>query len=122
MKPLRIYVDTSVFGGCFDEEFSADSERFFENVKRYEHIIIMTDTLKDELAKAPEDVRKILTLLKPESLLEVLLTEDVLSLRDEYVKAGIARKSSIVDATHIAAATVFRADVLAVGIFGILLT
>lgn len=36
----------------------------------------------------------------------------MLSLRDEYIKAGIVRKSSRVDATHIAAATVFKADVL----------
>ncbi len=26
-NPIRVYVDTSVFGGCFDEEFEAASLR-----------------------------------------------------------------------------------------------
>jgi hypothetical protein len=29
-KPLRVYADTSVFGGCLDDEFKAESVRFFE--------------------------------------------------------------------------------------------
>ena len=33
MKPLRVYADTSVFGGCFDAEFAAESERFFDLVR-----------------------------------------------------------------------------------------
>ena len=33
MKPLRVYVDTSVFGGCFDAEFAEQSTRFFDLVR-----------------------------------------------------------------------------------------
>jgi len=33
MKPLRIYVDTSVVGGCFDAEFEAETKRFFDLVR-----------------------------------------------------------------------------------------
>jgi len=29
MKQLRIYMDTSVFGGCFDEEFKKTSKALF---------------------------------------------------------------------------------------------
>ena len=32
MKKLRIYLDTSVVGGCCDEEFSAASQRGFNAV------------------------------------------------------------------------------------------
>lgn len=71
MKPLRIYTDTSVFGGCFDEEFSEDSNRFFENVRKYEHKIFITDTLKEELAYAPDEIKKILSSLKSENLIEI---------------------------------------------------
>ncbi|MBI4678184.1 MAG: hypothetical protein HY748_11430 [Elusimicrobia bacterium] len=28
MKPLRLYVDTSVIGGCFDDEFASDSHGY----------------------------------------------------------------------------------------------
>ena len=30
MKIMRIYVDTSVIGGCFDEEFAAASNHLIE--------------------------------------------------------------------------------------------
>ena len=33
MRPLRVYVDTSVFGGCFDAEVAAESARFFDLVR-----------------------------------------------------------------------------------------
>ena len=32
-KTHRIYVDTSVFGGCFDKEFETPSKTFFEKVR-----------------------------------------------------------------------------------------
>lgn len=30
---LRVYADTSVFGGCFDDEFAEASRTFFDQVK-----------------------------------------------------------------------------------------
>jgi hypothetical protein len=33
MRALRVYADTSVFGGYFDAEFAAESERFFDLVR-----------------------------------------------------------------------------------------
>ena len=32
-RALRVYADTSVFGGCFDDEFRTESVRFFEEVR-----------------------------------------------------------------------------------------
>ena len=32
MPPIRVYADTSVFGGVFDEEFQVASRTFFEQV------------------------------------------------------------------------------------------
>jgi len=29
-RKLRTYADTSVFGGCFDDEFANDSKAFFD--------------------------------------------------------------------------------------------
>jgi len=36
MKPLRVYVDTSVFGGCLDKEFDRASRKFFAEVSGHE--------------------------------------------------------------------------------------
>ena len=33
-KPMRVYADTSVFGGVFDAEFEAASMAFFDLVRR----------------------------------------------------------------------------------------
>jgi hypothetical protein len=33
MLTLRVYADTSVFGGCFDPEFEKASEQFFHEVR-----------------------------------------------------------------------------------------
>jgi len=33
MKKQRVYIDTSVFGGLYDEEFKEFTEPFFEQVK-----------------------------------------------------------------------------------------
>ena len=33
VKKLRVYADTSVFGGCFDAEFAVESQKFFDEVR-----------------------------------------------------------------------------------------
>ena len=33
MRPIRTYVETSVFGGVFDEEFARPSQSFFDAVR-----------------------------------------------------------------------------------------
>ncbi len=35
MRKLRVYADTSVFGGCFDEELATESRAFFNEVARW---------------------------------------------------------------------------------------
>ncbi len=33
MKRFCVYADTSVFGGCFDDEFADESKRFFAAIR-----------------------------------------------------------------------------------------
>jgi len=40
-KQLRVYADTSVFGGCFDEEFSEESRKFFEEIKGGRFLLVV---------------------------------------------------------------------------------
>ena len=42
----RVYIDTSVFGGNFDEEFSNDTIPFFDRVRNGEVTIIVSDVLQ----------------------------------------------------------------------------
>jgi len=58
MKRLRIYVDTSVIGGCFDPEFRAWSNGRFTRPERLQHMsekieirsVEMVRCIRDELA------------------------------------------------------------------------
>jgi hypothetical protein len=65
-KKLRIYVDTSVFGGCFDEEFLKESLALFEEIKSGKFILIISSVTTQELSQAPETVRQVLANLPPE--------------------------------------------------------
>lgn len=59
MKP-RIYTDTSVIGGCLDEEFQDASLRLFDMFKAGEAIIVVSDLMLLELGDAPTEVRAVL--------------------------------------------------------------
>jgi len=56
-KPLRVYADTSVFGGCFDDEFKTESVRFFEEVRQGRFVVVVSNVTLDELELAPHPVR-----------------------------------------------------------------
>jgi hypothetical protein len=53
----RLYFDTSVFGGVFDEEFEEISTLLFEKVKLGRIICVFSDLSETELKNAPENVR-----------------------------------------------------------------
>ncbi len=112
MKKLRIYLDTSVFGGCFDDEFSDESRMLFEQIKDGKFKLVISGTTLAELDKAPEYIQKILAEIPVEHVDFVEYSDEINLLRDEYVKAGIVGKSSKADAEHIASASVAGVDLV----------
>ena len=68
MKKSRVYADTSVFGGCFDDEFSEESNTFFQEVKDGKFILVISYVTLRELSKAPEEVKRVLDDLPTEHL------------------------------------------------------
>ena len=67
----RVYIDTSVFGGNFDEEFSTDTIAFFDRVRNGEVTIIVSDVLEAELLGAPDFVRQLWSVYQMNSLKEL---------------------------------------------------
>ncbi|MBK5275544.1 MAG: hypothetical protein JJE30_10895 [Desulfuromonadales bacterium] len=112
MKKNLIYVDTSVFGGCFDEEFSEDSAAFFEMVRCGIHSILISDVVLEELEEAPARVKDLVMSLPEQSVEYISVSEEIIRLRDAYLAAGILGPKWIDDMTHVAAATVCRADAI----------
>ncbi|MBI5190707.1 MAG: PIN domain protein [Nitrospirae bacterium] len=108
----RVYIDTSVIGGCLDDEFARWSNLLFDEFRATVKVPVVSDLTLKELEYAPEEVRGILESL-PESMFEyVFLTEEASWLADAYIAHGAVGIKSMVDAQHIAVASVARVDVL----------
>ncbi len=112
MRKIRVYADTSVFGGAIDEEFAQSSRPFFERLERGEFtLLVSTETLR-ELGAAPPVVREVFQRIAEEHLESVPVGAEVEGLADAYIAAGILGKASRSDAIHVAAATVAEADLI----------
>ena len=108
----RIYVDASVVGGCEDGEFAEHSVPLMAGFVRGESVLVVSDLTVQELAAAPEAVRKQLSSV-PEGHIEVLqLDAEARDLAEAYIAAGVLTAKMLADAQHIAIATVARVDVL----------
>lgn len=60
----RIYIDTSVFGGYFDEEFKEHTIPLFDRIQAEEFIILYSAVTQDELENAPEKVKELVKSLR----------------------------------------------------------
>ena len=102
---MQVYVDTSVFGGMFDEEFSASSRAFFEEVRGGRFHATISAIVLNELQDAPEDVRQLYGQFEP-VLHSAEVSESSLRLMRHYLAAGIVGEKWRADALHVAVATV----------------
>ncbi|MCX5769472.1 MAG: type II toxin-antitoxin system VapC family toxin [Candidatus Hydrogenedentes bacterium] len=102
-RPMRVYVDTSVFGGAFDAEFSNASEAFFSEVRSGRFRVAVSDVVVRELGGAPDRVVALYGEL--EGSLEILeMSEAALGLVRAYLAAGIVAERWRADALHVALA------------------
>ena len=109
----RIYIDRSVIGGYFDEEFKEATIKLFERLENNEIIFVVSDLLDLELINAPQQVRDHLLKYSPDKFQRVELTEEVIKLADTYIEEKVVGKTSLEDCRHIALATINKVDVLA---------
>ncbi|MCA2694397.1 MULTISPECIES: hypothetical protein [unclassified Microcystis] len=106
MKKLRVYLDTSVIGGCLDDEFSLESNQLMEAIKQEKFILLMSDIIVSELINASQAVKDILLSI-PQRVIEIVkITPEVLQLRDAYINEGVVTSKSINDANHVADAII----------------
>jgi predicted nucleic acid-binding protein len=104
-RPLRIYADTSVFGGAFDVEFWTPTRAFFDQVRGGHFILVISAVVRQELLSAPSRVRRLYQEMLP--LAEgVEAGERALQLAEAYLKARIVTPKSSDDALHVALASV----------------
>ena len=108
---MKVYVDTSVFGGFFDREFSDPSKIFFDEIKRQRFTLFTSAVVQAEIELSPENVRKLFD--------EMIMMADmahvdsaVLNLQESYLKEGIVTANSSDDALHVALATTAKCDLI----------
>jgi hypothetical protein len=109
----RIYIDTSVIGGYFDEEFSEVTQELFKRLENNEIVFVVSDLLDLELTGAPQNVRELLYKFTPDKFERVQLTEEAIKLANAYISEKVVGTTSLEDCRHIALATINRVDVLA---------
>lgn len=111
MAAIRVYADTSVYGGVFDAEFEKWSRPFFEQVRAGRFRLVVGAPVRDEVQGAPPAVRELYLTIAP--LAEFLdVTPDALDLRDAYLEEDVVGAGSSVDALHVALATISRCEVI----------
>ena len=109
---MRIYIDTSVVGGFYDEEFAESTKAFFDKVEKGDFVLVVSELLRAELLQAPQIVRDHLDGYPQKQLEAVELTEEAMILADRYIEEKVVGATSRADCQHIAIATLNRVDVL----------
>lgn len=112
MKPIRIYVDTSVFGGFFDTEFDKETKMLFDKILKGEFKLIISDLTQNELIKAPENVRNLIIDLNIDDVEVIKISDEEINLAKIYISENVVGKTSFDDCIHIAAATINNVDLL----------
>ncbi len=105
MKPLRVYLDTSVIGGLFDEEFAPDTLALLEAIRAGEVIPVISVEVRAEVQQAPLEVKEFLEELS--AFAEVVPSNpEAAELALAYLAAGVVTARYKADALHVALATV----------------
>ena len=113
MKTPRVYLDTSVVGGCEDDEFREASRKLLRDAENGKILLLISGHMLRELDAAPPGVKAHLANLDDSCMEIVGETDESRELCKKYLDADILGKSSKNDALHVAIATVGRADLLA---------
>jgi hypothetical protein len=112
MKTQRIYLDTSVIGGCFDREFEIWSNSLMKDIEIGFFIGVTSEIVEAEIADAPVNVQKqFLKFLKMNP--EVLkINAEAIKLVDIYLEHQILSERFRNDMLHIALSTISDVDIL----------
>lgn len=108
----RVYIDTSVIGGCIDDEFAIWSNSLFDEFRNGVKIAVVSDLTRRELEAAPSNVKKLLSTISGTHIESVFLSGEAERLALNYLKNKVVASKHLVDAQHIAIASVERVDVL----------
>ncbi len=110
---MKVYTDTSVIGGCFDEEFKEWSNALFLEFVAGIKLIMLSDLTLQELELARQEVREKINEVSNFHIIGIAINDEAIELAETYIREGALTNKSYNDALHIALATLNNSDVLA---------
>jgi len=111
-KQLRLYLDTSVYSGIFNQRFQGDSQRLIDAIHGKKCVALISDIVLAEIQRAPIHIQEIVSALPNTQINALNFTDEVERLQQEYLARKILTTRSENDAAHVAFATVYRADAI----------
>ena len=109
---IKIYLDTSVFGGYYDEEFEQYTKPLFDRIANDDFILLFSNLTQDELESAPQQVKDLVTQIKAASTQFIETSDEAVELAKAYITEKVVGETSYSDCLHIALATIHKADYL----------
>ena len=110
MKSYKIYLETTIFNYFFDDDrgiLHTSSVKLFNEIKANKFEAYTSAYAIDELLNAPEPKRsKMLALIEDFKITKILATDEADNLAMTYIKEGVLPKNSLLDAQHIACASI----------------
>lgn len=111
-KYLKIYLDTSVIGGCFDDEFAEWSNKLMDELRQGFYAPVVSELTEAEIAQAPEQVQQVLIELLKRNCEVLIETVESMELAQKYIATGILSSNYEDDARHVALATTNNVDMI----------
>ena len=108
----RYYIDTSVFGGYFDEEFAEHTIPLFQSYNNNAFTLLFSTVTQDELKNAPQIVKEFVKSLNSKHTEFLEITNEAIDLATDYINEKVVGQTSFADCLHIAIATINHADFL----------
>lgn len=115
MRRAEVYIETSVWGAAVDVEpasYRVAAQKLFHRTDEFSFFI--SRTVLREVGEAPPPVRDIVEgLIQRANPVTLVITDEALSLAEEYVKRGLFTPRYRNDAIHVAIASSYGVDYLA---------
>ena len=112
MKKQTVYVDTSVIGGCFDDEFKEWSNNLVTDFQKGLFIPVLSEITAAEINEAPFEVKTMYQEILSYNSLYLEIDDSTIALAEYYQKRNVLTEKLFNDCLHIALATINRIDML----------
>ena len=109
---MRLYLDSSVFGGYYDEEFKLWTMPLIESIRSGINFAVISDLTIREIEPAPKNVKSLLNEIIELDAELVTGSKESEELANRYIAEGALTLKSTEDANHIALATLHTVSAL----------